>query len=83
MKNFCHVELQFLKITFRIREIIDASPIISTPIITAELEVSSDLDFARIVKGRIEKTILGQVFIFLTKFSSKFLTLLTPGNKIF
>ena len=34
---------------------------ISTPIITAQLETSDDPEFARVVKGRIEKTILGEV----------------------
>ena len=34
---------------------------ISTPIITARLETSDDPEFARVVKGRIEKTILGEV----------------------
>ena len=34
---------------------------ISTPIITAQLETSDDPEFVRVVKGRIEKTILGEV----------------------
>lgn len=34
----------------------------STPIITAHLDVEDDADFARLVKGRIEKTLLGEVF---------------------
>merc|ERR1712150_306833 len=45
----------------RIKEIINASKSISTPIITAELDVFKDPEFARIVKGRIEKTLLGEV----------------------
>lgn len=45
----------------RIKEIINASKNISTPIITAELMVDSDPEFARVVKGRIEKTTLGEV----------------------
>ncbi|XP_021363401.1 DNA-directed RNA polymerase III subunit RPC1-like isoform X1 [Mizuhopecten yessoensis] len=45
----------------RIKEIINASKIISTPIITAQLEVDNDAEFARVVKGRIEKTTLGEV----------------------
>lgn len=32
----------------------------STPIITAHLDVEDDADFARLVKGRIEKTLLGE-----------------------
>jgi DNA-directed RNA polymerase III subunit RPC1 len=45
----------------RIKEIINASKNISTPIITAHLEKDSDAEFARVVKGRIEKTLLGEV----------------------
>lgn len=45
----------------RIKEIINASHNISTPIITAHLEEDADQEFARIVKGRIEKTLLGEV----------------------
>ena len=45
----------------RIKEIINASRSISTPIITAQLDVDKDPEYARIVKGRIEKTLLGEV----------------------
>jgi DNA-directed RNA polymerase III subunit RPC1 len=45
----------------RIKEIINASKKISSPIITAPLEISNDVTAARIVKGRIEKTLLGEV----------------------
>lgn len=45
----------------RIKEIINAAKSISTPIITAHLENDTDAEFARRVKGRIEKTILGEV----------------------
>ncbi|EEB15462.1 DNA-directed RNA polymerase III largest subunit, putative [Pediculus humanus corporis] len=45
----------------RIKEIINASKKISTPIITAYLENDSDAEFARRVKGRIEKTTLGEI----------------------
>ena len=45
----------------RIKEIINAAKAISTPIITAELEISNSSEFARVVKGRIEKTLLGEV----------------------
>ena len=37
------------------------SSLFSTPIITAHLDVDNDPEFARIVKGRIEKTLLGEV----------------------
>ncbi|KAL0272113.1 UNVERIFIED_CONTAM: hypothetical protein PYX00_005208 [Menopon gallinae] len=45
----------------RIKEIINASKKISTPIITAYLENDTDPEFARRVKGRIEKTTLGEI----------------------
>ena len=45
----------------RIKEIINAAKTISTPIITVKLECDNDVKAARIVKGRIEKTMLGEV----------------------
>lgn len=45
----------------RIKEIINATKEISTPIISATLVNDVDLISARIVKGRIEKTKLGDV----------------------
>ena len=45
----------------RIKEIINASRSISTPIITAHLDRDTDQEYARVVKGRIEKTLLGEV----------------------
>lgn len=46
---------------FRIKEIINSSKNISTPIITAYLENDKDKEFARIVKARIEQTTLTEV----------------------
>ena len=48
----------------RIKEIINAAKKISTPIITAILEHDDNLKTARMVKGRVEKTVLGQVHCF-------------------
>ena len=45
----------------RIKEIINASRNISTPIITAQLDKDDDPEYARIVKGRVEKTLLGEI----------------------
>lgn len=49
----------------RIKEIINAAKNISSPIITAPLDSfpgkSTDETFARLVKGRIEKTLLGEI----------------------
>lgn len=54
--------------SIRIKEIINASKTISTPIITAHLENDTDAEFARRVKGRIEKTVLGEVRKMLEEF---------------
>lgn len=45
----------------RIKEIINASKVISTPIITCELENTRDIRAARLVKARIEKTYLKDI----------------------
>lgn len=45
----------------RIVEIINASKMISTPVITAEITNTHDMEFARKIKARIEKTTLGEV----------------------
>ncbi|XP_011188921.1 DNA-directed RNA polymerase III subunit RPC1 [Zeugodacus cucurbitae] len=45
----------------RIVEIINATKTISTPIITAEIENNTSMEFARKVKARIEKTTLGEI----------------------
>eukprot|EP00731_Ephydatia_muelleri_P022715 Em0015g298a len=55
------VNCSVLWILLNLLEIINASKIISTPIITAPLDVDDDPEFARVVKGRIEKTLLGEV----------------------
>ena len=46
---------------FRIKEIIDLNKTISTPVIQAELIVDDDIEFARRVKGRMEKVILNDI----------------------
>ncbi|XP_070543488.1 DNA-directed RNA polymerase III subunit RPC1-like [Ptychodera flava] len=64
LKTFHFAGVASMNITLgvpRIKEIINASKNISTPIITAHLEIDDDPEFARIVKGRIEKTLLGEV----------------------
>lgn len=45
----------------RIKEIIGASKLISTPVISCELENNVDIKAARIVKGKIEKTYISDV----------------------
>ena len=64
LKTFHFAGVASMNITLgvpRIKEIINASKKISTPIITAELTTSNDPEFARVVKGRIEKTTLGEI----------------------
>ena len=65
LKTFHFAGVASMNITLgvpRIKEIINASRNISTPIVTAQLVNSTDPEFARRVKGRIEKTMLGQVW---------------------
>ena len=45
----------------RIKEIINASKVISTPVISCDLISKEDSIVARVVKGRIEKTYLKDV----------------------
>lgn len=45
----------------RIKEIINASKVISTPVISCDLMSKEDIIAARVVKGRIEKTFLKDV----------------------
>merc|ERR1719251_807589 len=64
LKTFHFAGVASMNITLgvpRIKEIINASRKISTPIITATLELDNDPEFARRVKGRIEKTTLGEI----------------------
>ena len=49
----------------RIKEIINASKTISTPVITCPLENPNDIVAARVVKGRIEKTYISDVIHFI------------------
>lgn len=49
----------------RIKEIINASKAISTPVITCPLENNSQIEAARVVKGRIEKTYVSDVLRFV------------------
>ncbi|XP_071250702.1 DNA-directed RNA polymerase III subunit RPC1 isoform X1 [Salvelinus alpinus] len=64
LKTFHFAGVASMNITLgvpRIKEIINASKNISTPIISAHLDVDDDADFGRLVKGRIEKTLLGEI----------------------
>ncbi|XP_067928267.1 DNA-directed RNA polymerase III subunit RPC1-like [Watersipora subatra] len=64
LKTFHFAGVASMNITLgvpRIKEIINAAKAISTPIISATLDVDDKQEFARVVKGRIEQTKLGEV----------------------
>ncbi len=64
LKTFHFAGVASMNVTMgvpRIKEIINASKAISTPIIQASLEDSQSPDSARRVKSRIETTVLKQV----------------------
>lgn len=64
LKTFHFAGVASMNITLgvpRIKEIINATKEISTPIITAKLFNENDEISARSVKGNIEKTILGDI----------------------
>lgn len=64
LKTFHFAGVASMNVTLgvpRIKEIINASKTISTPIITATLVNKTSVRSARIVKGRLEKTLLGDV----------------------
>eukprot|EP00537_Pseudo-nitzschia_pungens_P000576 CAMPEP_0172366942 /NCGR_PEP_ID=MMETSP1060-20121228/17645_1 /TAXON_ID=37318 /ORGANISM="Pseudo-nitzschia pungens, Strain cf. cingulata" /LENGTH=1400 /DNA_ID=CAMNT_0013090977 /DNA_START=167 /DNA_END=4369 /DNA_ORIENTATION=+ len=64
LKTFHFSGISSMNVTLgvpRIKEIINASKLISTPIITVKLEQDDNKIAARVVKAGIEKTTLGQV----------------------
>lgn len=64
LKTFHFAGVASMNVTLgvpRIKEIINASKVISTPIITAVLQNDEDERVARMIKGRIEKTQLSHV----------------------
>lgn len=64
LKTFHFAGVASMNVTLgvpRIKEIINAAKVISTPIITCGLLCDNDVRAARVVKGRLEKTVLGQV----------------------
>lgn len=69
LKTFHFAGVASMNVTLgvpRIKEIINAAKTISTPIITAKLVRNDSEQAARIVKGRVEKTFLGDVRPFLS-----------------
>lgn len=64
LKTFHFAGVATMNVTLgvpRIKEIINAAKIISTPIISCKLVTSDSEASARIVKGRLERTHLGDV----------------------
>jgi DNA-directed RNA polymerase III subunit RPC1 len=64
LKTFHFAGVASMNVTLgvpRIKEIINAAKLISTPIISCKLVTSDSEASARIVKGRLEKTHLGDV----------------------
>ncbi|WVN88031.1 uncharacterized protein L203_103230 [Cryptococcus depauperatus CBS 7841] len=64
LKTFHFAGVASMNVTLgvpRIKEIINAAKVISTPIITAEMVIPESETAARIVKGRVEKTVLGDI----------------------
>jgi DNA-directed RNA polymerase III subunit RPC1 len=64
LKTFHFAGVASMNVTLgvpRIKEIINAAKVISTPIISCKLVTANSEPSARIVKGRLEKTLLGDV----------------------
>jgi len=68
LKTFHFAGIASMNVTLgvpRIKEIINASKVISTPVIEVPLQNDTDQSHARTVKGRIERTTLGQVAAYM------------------
>ncbi|CAN0455660.1 unnamed protein product, partial [Ascophyllum nodosum] len=68
LKTFHFAGVASMNVTLgvpRLKEIINASKNISTPIITAKLVQDDSKTSARVVKAKIEKTTLGQVSVYM------------------
>ncbi|KAJ9527506.1 hypothetical protein QJQ45_025764, partial [Haematococcus lacustris] len=79
LKTFHFAGVASMNVTLgvpRIKEIINGAKNISTPIMKVALAVDNDVKAARIVKGRLERTLLGQVCLHIRK-------VLRPSRKAF
>lgn len=68
LKTFHFAGVASMNITLgvpRLKEIINASSKISTPIITAPLVSDREMTAARIVKGRVQRTLLGEIAMYI------------------
>lgn len=80
LKTFHFAGVASMNVTLgvpRIKEIINAAKVISTPIISCKLVTSDSEASARIVKGRLEKTHLGDVSITLRMISGSVIDVVT------
>ena len=74
LKTFHFAGVASMNVTLgvpRLKEIINASKTISTPIITAQLVQSDSLTSARVVKAQIEKTTIGEISHYICDVLSK------------
>lgn len=79
LKTFHFAGVASMNVTLgvpRIKEIINAAKLISTPIISCKLVTRDSEPSARIVKGRLEKTYLGDVILSTT-------ILIRPSNFLY
>ncbi|CCJ29412.1 unnamed protein product [Pneumocystis jirovecii] len=68
LKTFHFAGVASMNVTLgvpRIKEIINAAKIISTPIVTCKLVAEDDTRSARVVKGRVEKTYMKDITTFI------------------
>lgn len=88
LKTFHFAGVASMNVTLgvpRIKEIINASKNISTPIITATLFCDDKEESARLVKGEIEKTVLGEVaeaVKIVLKFSEPYVSIVLDKERI-
>ena len=78
LKTFHFAGVASMNVTLgvpRIKEIINAAKAISTPIISCKLVTSDSEASARIVKARLEKTLLGDVRLLLLMSTALFMSL--------
>ncbi|MFS7953564.1 putative DNA-directed RNA polymerase [Helianthus anomalus] len=64
LKTFHFAGVASMNVTLgvpRIKEILNAAKKISTPVITAKLRTNDNISYAKLVKGQMERTLLGQV----------------------
>ena len=77
LKTFHFAGIASMNVTLgvpRIKEIINASKVISTPLLAVPLVNEKDEINARIIKGALERTTLGQVAKYIKQMYARMLT---------